>query len=559
MVHFSNIIKDHNEMRKTITQIEAMKKKIKAQQLEQNPPDEFALRNNESAIGQSEGFEGHQIVDDVIQDTGTIIVEILLKTLYRGIESTLLNPRNANDLCERIKSSVAQNTPTLIRAHLNLTRLLKRLSTKASFTTAEIQMIKTSIENLLSELFPDVNQRPNVHNYTQYNIINYNFGGPNNGPNNNGPNNNGPNNNGPNINGPNNGPPAQPLGLGDVPRHPNIPAPPPPPNNGNLIRMNNNGIGDIPYNAPNNGQIPAPPPINNNNGIPMNNGDAPNAPNVDNNVPVAPIPPDVVDFVGEINEQLPPPVKEPMPFEYPGQTPEQQNPEGYVFPPWTSSPFKSEKPKYDNMNPVRLQGEFDREYFPPFDTNVKSDPLKTPLKPTQLQAEFDEEAGAVDNRESDEEAGAPLDRDRPALDMTPIHARIILTSLSTKSSISAEKELVRLLDSNPKINQSDVQGTLNKLKNLMVKKMQTGGNVTDRTKINAWGLLVYLGAIMFQSDVVVDQSLNTPGFLLEKAKTLMDIQTIIDGDKRKTKYIRMDPFFVRMYFFHKEDSKLNAW
>jgi len=39
----------------------------------------------------------------------------------------------------------------------------------------------------------------------------------------------------------------------------------------------------------------------------------------------------------------------------------------------------------------------------------------------------------------------------------------------------------------------------------------------------------------------------------------MDIQTIIDGDKRKTKYIKMDPFFVRMYFFHKEDSKLNAW
>jgi len=167
MANFSKVIKDHNEMRKTITQLEAVKKKIKASVREQNPPDEFALRNNMSAIGQS-GFEGNEIVDDVVQDTGTINVEMLLKTLFRGIESTFLNPQNANNLWERMRNSIAQNTPVIQTAHQNLTRLLRRLSSKASFTIAEIQMVKVSIEQLLSELFPNIPNPPNVYNYNQY-------------------------------------------------------------------------------------------------------------------------------------------------------------------------------------------------------------------------------------------------------------------------------------------------------------------------------------------------------------------------------------------------------
>jgi hypothetical protein len=167
MANFSKVIKDHNEMRKTITQLEAVKKRIKAQQREQNPPDEFALRNNTSALGQV-GFEGNQIVDDVVKDTGTMNVEMLLKTLFRGIESTFLNPLNANNLWERMRNSIPQNTPVIQTAHLNLTRLLKRLSSKASFTIAEIQMVKVSIEQLLSELFPNIPNPPNVYNYNQY-------------------------------------------------------------------------------------------------------------------------------------------------------------------------------------------------------------------------------------------------------------------------------------------------------------------------------------------------------------------------------------------------------
>ena len=76
---------------------------------EQNPPDEFALRNNTSALGQV-GFEGSAIVDDVVEDTGTISVEMLLKTLFRGIESTFLNPLNANNLWERMRNSIVQNS-----------------------------------------------------------------------------------------------------------------------------------------------------------------------------------------------------------------------------------------------------------------------------------------------------------------------------------------------------------------------------------------------------------------------------------------------------------------
>jgi len=167
MANFSKVIKDHKEMRQTITQLEAVKKKIKAQQREQNPPEEFALRNNTSALGQV-GFEGSAIVDDVVEDTGIISVEMLLKTLFRGIESSFLNPLNANNLWERMRGSIAQNTPVIQTAHQNLTRLLRRLSSKASFTTAEIQMVKVSIEQLLSELFPNIRNPPNVYNINQY-------------------------------------------------------------------------------------------------------------------------------------------------------------------------------------------------------------------------------------------------------------------------------------------------------------------------------------------------------------------------------------------------------
>ena len=117
MANFSKVIKDHKEMRQTITQLEAVKKRIKAQQREQNPPDEFALRNNTSALGLAEGFEGNEIVDNVVFDTGDISVEMLLTTLFKGIESSMLNTRNANELWLRIKSNVNSATPSLLAAH----------------------------------------------------------------------------------------------------------------------------------------------------------------------------------------------------------------------------------------------------------------------------------------------------------------------------------------------------------------------------------------------------------------------------------------------------------
>jgi len=131
-----------------------VKKKIKTSVREQNPPDEFSLRNNTSALGQAEGFEGSQIVDDVVEDTGTISVEMLLTTLFKGIESTMLNTRNANQLWLRIKSNVNSGTPSLLATHTNLSRILQRLSPKGSFSITDTEQVKGSITTLLRELFP---------------------------------------------------------------------------------------------------------------------------------------------------------------------------------------------------------------------------------------------------------------------------------------------------------------------------------------------------------------------------------------------------------------------
>ena len=283
MVHFSNIIRNHNEMRETIIKIEAMKKKIKAQQLEQNPPEEFALRNNTSALGQSEGFEGSQIVDDVIADTGSISVEMLLKTLFRGIESSFLTPRNAKDLWERMRGSVANNTPTLIRALTNLSRTLQRLSSKSTFSSTDIQQIKVSIEQILKELFPDVNQGPNMYDNRQYtNIYNdnrvVNVG-----------------NNAGRPPGGNNPPPPgglgapPPLGLAAPPGAPPAPvlrlgAPPPAP-----------VIVPVPS-AP----VPAPVPVP---GAPAPGAPAPGAPAA-NNIPVQPVPDDIEKAIRAMDAML---------------------------------------------------------------------------------------------------------------------------------------------------------------------------------------------------------------------------------------------------------------
>ena len=90
------------------------------------------------------------------------VVEILLKTLFRGIESTLLNPRNANNLWERMKNSIATPTPEVVAAIQNLTNILRRLSSKASFSSTDAEQIKVSIEQILSGLFGNNSQAQNI-------------------------------------------------------------------------------------------------------------------------------------------------------------------------------------------------------------------------------------------------------------------------------------------------------------------------------------------------------------------------------------------------------------
>jgi len=75
----------------------------------------------------------------MIADTGGMSTEILLKTLFRGIESTFLNPRNANNLWERIKKSISTPSPEVVAAIRNLTNISRRLSSKASFSCTDAQ------------------------------------------------------------------------------------------------------------------------------------------------------------------------------------------------------------------------------------------------------------------------------------------------------------------------------------------------------------------------------------------------------------------------------------
>ena len=93
MPSFSDIVKNHQEMRQTITQIEALKKQIRTKEKEFNPDVELALRSNQIGIS-GETNEAKKIIDDLVSNNvGNVVV--LLKTLVEGIKSTELNPYNA--------------------------------------------------------------------------------------------------------------------------------------------------------------------------------------------------------------------------------------------------------------------------------------------------------------------------------------------------------------------------------------------------------------------------------------------------------------------------------
>ena len=130
MPSFSQIVKDHQDLKNTIASIEAMKKKIIKNEKEMHPPEEFALRTNDIGIGSELQNNVNTIIDSI--ETSSMISSdvVLLNTLIQGIKSTEFNPLSALQLWGYVEKKINNSvTTTYNNAKRNLSSLLNNLST----------------------------------------------------------------------------------------------------------------------------------------------------------------------------------------------------------------------------------------------------------------------------------------------------------------------------------------------------------------------------------------------------------------------------------------------
>ena len=100
MPSFSQVVKDHKELKSTLMMIEQVKKKIRDTEKGFNPPEEFALRSNETSISM-EPNPVKSIIDN-LEQSGVNSEIVLLNTMAEGVKSSEFNPPSALQLWQYI-------------------------------------------------------------------------------------------------------------------------------------------------------------------------------------------------------------------------------------------------------------------------------------------------------------------------------------------------------------------------------------------------------------------------------------------------------------------------
>jgi hypothetical protein len=152
MPSFSDIVKDHREMRETIAKIEALKKNIRAKEKEFNPDQEIALRSNQIGIS-GESNEAKKIIDDLVSNNvGNIVV--LLKTLLEGVKSGELSPYSALVLWSDIRPKIGSSyySSGIVDATTNLSTIFNASQTREVYTKTELKTIEGLIDLINKEI-----------------------------------------------------------------------------------------------------------------------------------------------------------------------------------------------------------------------------------------------------------------------------------------------------------------------------------------------------------------------------------------------------------------------
>ena len=142
MPSFSEVVKDHQQLKETIAAIEETKKKIRKNELDMNPPEEFALRKNATAI--SVGSTNITEILDRVTKMGISSNSMLLGIFLQGILNRQFNPINALRLWSFIQQRLNSTLISISsqNASSSLTQFLESKQTEASFQDFDTKQIE---------------------------------------------------------------------------------------------------------------------------------------------------------------------------------------------------------------------------------------------------------------------------------------------------------------------------------------------------------------------------------------------------------------------------------
>lgn len=165
MVSFSDIIKNHAELKDTIAQIEATKKRIKTNEKEVNPSDqEFQLRTHEIAVGPSQFGTGAELTDQLPKPDNLVNIDTIFRIFASGIKSGELTPFNAYEAYRIIEKGITVTSSSISDSKKQIGSLLAGLQSKRKFSQTDIRLILQYLEILDNSITSFVEPRQNLSN-----------------------------------------------------------------------------------------------------------------------------------------------------------------------------------------------------------------------------------------------------------------------------------------------------------------------------------------------------------------------------------------------------------
>ena len=142
---FSEVIKDHQQLKSTIAEIEQMKNKIKNNEKQMFPPQSFTLRNGVEAIGPSDFGEGTR-AGDLAQQLDIITS---LNALLQSVVSNYLSPFQSLQLWSAISPNIPNNSANVSNYINELTDIFNYLQTESAFKPTDTGAISSLLRRII--------------------------------------------------------------------------------------------------------------------------------------------------------------------------------------------------------------------------------------------------------------------------------------------------------------------------------------------------------------------------------------------------------------------------